>query len=223
MLTDLDLTYDWIKWTQARPRYLYPLLIFCFIVGLVSPLALLFNSEIFYYSFMGYENAIHPDPITGKPILFTGAGVVYPEYFTPSLALLLFSTSLQIIVEMSTWVQWIFSLKVFTKLHPYIMTIYLMHGFVFWSIGAWLAVKLGSSGVPYEAVLFIVALVCYTLIILGAWLISPLIEFTTQSAMRNIWRWAVDEPVPHRLTVAPYSKGLVLDRGGDSKEAKTDA
>ncbi|WPH01948.1 Hypothetical protein R9X50_00480200 [Acrodontium crateriforme] len=223
MLTDLDLTYDWIKWTQARPRYLYPLLTLCFAVGLVSPLTLLFNSEIFYYSFMSYENAIHPDAITGQPILFTKTGLVYPDYFTPSLALLLFSTSLQIIVEMSTWVQWIFSLKVLTKLHPYIMTIYLIHGFVFWSIGAWLAVKLSSNGLPYEAVLLVVALVCYILIILGAWLISPLIEFTTQSAMKNIWRWAVDEPVPHRLTVAPFSKALVLDRGAEAKEGKMDA
>lgn len=222
MLADLDVTYNSVKLIQARWWLLYPVLTVSTFVALASPLTLLFNSEIFDWSFMSYEAAIHPDATTGLPIIdtITNIYLAYPDYYSPSLAVLLFSVSLQVIVEVSQWAQWFFSLKFFTILHPHIMTIYLLHGFIFWSLGSWLAVTLAVAGCPYWAVLLIVAVVCYGVIFMLVFLLTPLVEFVTQATMRNIWRWATEEPVPSRQTIAPFSKSLILDRSSASTSTK---
>jgi hypothetical protein len=126
MLADMDLSYDWIKWTQAKWYRLYPILLTAFLITGATPLVLLFNSNFFYFPFMSWENAIHPDPVTGKALIQTAIDVVnlYPDYYNPSLAVLTFSLGMQVMVELSTWIQWCLSLPVVTFFHPHIMTIY---------------------------------------------------------------------------------------------------
>jgi len=213
MLADLDITYGWIKWAQAKWYRLYPLLTISALVAGATPLILLFNTAFYDYPFMSYESGIHPEGISGRPILGTLPSVydAYPDYYVPNLAILTFAVSLQIVVELSTWTQWVLSLKCFTLLHPHIMTIYLSHGLIFWSLGSWLAVTFATAGLPYSVVLLLTALICYTVILTLAFFLSPLIEFTTQSAMKHLWRWATEEPVPHRQTTAPFSKALIID------------
>ena len=218
MLADLDITYGFVKWAQAKWYRLYPILTMAFLIAGATPLVLLFNTAVYDFSFMSWENGIHPDTVTGRPI-FTTVPVIfdaYPNYNLPSLAILTFSISLQMIVELSTWVQWFLSLKCFTLLHPHIMTIYLVHGLIFWSLGSCLAVAFGSIGLPYEVVLLLTGLICYAVILTTAVILSPLIEFMTQAAMKHIWRWATEEPVPHRNTTAPFTKAMIIDRGGDA-------
>lgn len=126
LLADADITYNWIKWTQARWWALYPVLFLATGITLATPLVLLFNSDIYYWSFMAWENAIHPNQFTGRPIFETipSIWVAYPNYNEPSLAVLTFSVGLQVIVELSTWVQKALSIKLITFFHPHIMTIY---------------------------------------------------------------------------------------------------
>jgi hypothetical protein len=69
LIADLDITYDWLKWTRARWWALYPVLSLTAGLCLATPLVLLFNSDIFDYPFMAAENAIHPDPVTGLPLM----------------------------------------------------------------------------------------------------------------------------------------------------------
>lgn len=141
---------------------------------------------------------------------------VYPGYNEPTLTILLFSIGLQILVELSSYVQKFLSWKVILWLHPHIMTVYLTHGFVMWTWGAWCAVALNSAGVPYWAVLLVTFVTTYALIFLLATVLTPLIEFPTQAVMRNLDRWTKDEPVPKRSTTAPFPKNMVLGRhGGD--------
>jgi hypothetical protein len=92
-----------------------------------------------------------------------------------------------------------------------------MHGFVFWSLGSWIAVSLAKMAVPYWAILLITAVVCYTVIILGAVIVTPMTDFVTKSATKNIWRSASEEPVPHRPTTAPFTKALVIDRPNEDE------
>lgn len=87
-----------------------------------------------------------------------------------------------------------------------------MHGFIFWSIGAYVAVSLSSLGLPYWAILLVTAVVCYSIIMILTVLITPMIEFATKGSTKNIWRWATEEPVPHRPTTAPFNKQLVVGR-----------
>lgn len=225
LLADADITYDWIKWTQARWYRLYPVLFLATGVTLATPLVLLFNASIYNWSFMAYENGIHPDPVTGRPIIDVSANVwaAYPPYYQPSLAVLTFSVGLQVIVELSTWVQAALSTKVIIFLHPHIMTIYLMHGFIFWSLGAYIVVALSNTGIPYWGTLLVNAVCCYSLIMILAVIMTPLIDFSTKGVTKNIWRWATEMPVPHRATTAPFDKALVLGRGDESKDEQPPA
>lgn len=48
-------------------------------------------------------------------------------------------------------------------------------------------------------------------------MITPFSEGAAMASCRNLWRWASEEPVPHRSTLAPFRKDLFLDRlGGES-------
>lgn len=126
LLADADITYGWIKWAQAKWWRLYPILFLATGITIATPLVLLFNSDVYYWSFMAWENAIHPDPTTGRPIFEHIPSIwwAYPNYNAPSLAVLSFSVGLQVIVELSTWVQKALSIKLVTFFHPHIMTIY---------------------------------------------------------------------------------------------------
>lgn len=101
------------------------------------------------------------------------------------------------------------------------MTVYLIHGIVFWSLGAWVCVNLSVlDGMPYWANLIVTAVVCYIFIALLSILITPLIEFTTKATMKNIWRWASDEPVPWTPTTGKFTKSLILGRLSSPEQTK---
>ncbi|KAM3424312.1 hypothetical protein BST61_g11151 [Cercospora zeina] len=214
MLADVDITYDWRRKIQARAWLLYPTLVFATLLTLATPLVLLFNSAFYFFSFMSWDNAIHPEAATGRPQYETLPSIwyAYPEYYAPTFAHLTFSLGLQLIVELSVWVQKALSIKLVTFFHPHIMTLYLLHGFIFWSLGAYVAVSMSDLGLPYWAILLITAAVCYACLLVVTIIITPLIEFATKGATKNIWRWATEEPVPHRKTTAPFNKELIMGR-----------
>lgn len=95
-----------------------------------------------------------------------------------------------------------------------------MHGFIFWSIGSYVAVSMSNLGLPYWGNLLVTAAVCYAFILILIVLVTPLIEFATKGATKNIWRWATEEPVPHRNTTAPFTKELIMGRVVDEEKKK---
>ncbi|KAF2717264.1 glycoside hydrolase family 16 protein [Polychaeton citri CBS 116435] len=213
-LSDLEVTYKWIKHVQARWYLLYPLLTSMSLLALATPLIMVWSHQ---FNWQMKENSIHPDQATGQPIVLVD-GNTYPDYFIPTLAHVTFAISLQIIVEMSKWVQAFLSLKVVLWIHPHIMTIYLTHGFIFWSWGAWVCVTLHSAGIPYWANLIITALTSYTVIAMVAKILTPWIEFITRATLRNVWRWASEAPIPKRQTTAPFNKELILNRQAEPEQ-----
>ena len=214
MLSDLEATYNWRKWLKSRPIARYTILVIASSLALGATLTSVFDQR---WSFNTYENSIHPDHTTGKPIITLQA--VYPDYDTPTLALLLFSIGLQVAVELSPWVQAFLSLRFFIFLNPMIYTIYLTHGFVMWTWGAWVSLACNSAGMPYWANLLVTLVTTYTLILLLALILTPLLDYPTQALMRNIDWWTKEEPIPKRPTTTPFSKDLVLNRKG--KESAT--
>ncbi|KAK3046135.1 hypothetical protein LTR09_012361 [Extremus antarcticus] len=217
LLTDLDITHDWNEWARSRPRVLYPVLAAATVVAIGSPLLLVFDIPSW---FMINENDIHPDVLSGLPLGNTPGGG-YPAYYEPSLAILLFSTSIQIIADLSTWVQKFLSIRPLRWMRPHIMTVYLVHGFIFWSLGSWLCIILSMTEVvPYWANLLITLLCCYGVIAIVAVLLTPLVEFTTRSCIKNIWRWASEEPVPKIPTTGKFGKALILDRSSTVEPAR---
>ncbi|KAK6389487.1 hypothetical protein LTR65_006658 [Meristemomyces frigidus] len=207
VLSDLEATYKWRTYLGKRPLAYWTVIFFAFVGATCAPLASVFAQT---WTFNTFENSLHPDFASGKPIMEVKS--VYPGYNEPTLTIIAFSIGLQILVELSPLVQKFLSMKMILWLHPHIMTVYLTHGFVMWTWGAWCAIALSSAGVPYWAVLLVTLVTTYTLIFALATVLSPAIDVPTQALMRTLDRWTKDEPVPKRRTTAPFSKDIVVNR-----------
>ncbi|KAH7062457.1 hypothetical protein B0J12DRAFT_707761 [Macrophomina phaseolina] len=204
MLTDLDITFKWRKYLYPRPLVYYPLIgfcIFCTLVGFTMNLL----PQWISYNFTTHENGIHPDQETGLPIVDT-ANYGYPNYYEPRFNMLLFAVGMQAIVELSTVVQKILSFPVLVWVFPHIFTIYLIHGFIFWSWGAWLCVFLAGKDLVYWLNIFIVGITCYAIIILSLPIVTPAIEILGRDITVNIWEFANVKPPPKKDTLYPFSK-----------------
>jgi hypothetical protein len=156
------------------------------------------------------ERGIHPDILTGLPIAQTSrAG--YPDYFFPRLNVLVFSIGLQVLVELSPIIQWIFSMKIFLVIFPHIFTIYLIHGMIFWSLGAVICVHLSAAGWPYWANILVVGVVCYTVLFLSLPLLTPVVETLGKNITANIWLFTHVAPVKKKATLFPFREDLFFD------------
>lgn len=215
MLADLQVTYKMSTWLQAHRMVWYPLATFLWLLAIACPLMSLLEDRL-HYPTMTREHNIHPDEESGKLIGDT-ARAGYPLYFEPRLNTLVFAVTIQMLVETSTTVQAFFSLRFWQPVFPHAYTVYLIHGFVFWSLGSYMAVKLAIVGLPYWANMLCTALCCYTCLALLTLALSPLTEMANAAACRNIQRWATVVPVPYRPTIAPFPHDLFLSRTSEGK------
>ena len=218
MLTDLDITYKWQTYLHARPLMYYPLLLLCIFLTFAGPTLdlLTHRTEMDYPK---QEYSIHPNVTSGLPISeISRAGSL--EYFFPRLNGLVFAAGLQTAVEISPTIQKVFSFKLFMLIFPHIFSIYLVHGFIFWTLGSWICIFLAVRGLSYGTNIFIVALCCYAVLALCTPLVTPVIDCLGKRITSDIWRQAREEPAPRRPTLYPFSKDLFLNRSEVTWERK---
>ena len=221
MLTDLSITYKWQPYLHTRSFIYYPLLLLCISFAFAGPtLDLLHQRTEIDYS--AYEYGIHPNVTSGLPISEAGLAVS-PLYFIPRLNGLIFAVGLQTAVELSPAIQKLLSIKLFMLIFPHIFTIYLLHGFIFWTFGSWLCIFLAVRGLNYSSNVLIVALCCYTVLALTAPLVTPVLECLGKTITMDIWRQAREEPPPRHPTLYPFPKDLFLNRYEISWERKPSA
>ena len=211
MLADLDLTYKWKPWLYARPMVYYPMVALCFCAGF-GGLTMDLVTQWTNVNYSTWEYGVHPDIPTGLPIMFTGANS-YPEYFVPKLNGLVFSMGFQALVELSPLVQKALSFKFFVYVFPHIFTIYLIHGFIYWSLGAMICVYLSAHGFPYWLNLLVVAICCYSTLVACLPLLTPVVETLGKNVTSNIWLFASQRPAPRRPTLFPFPDDLLACRG----------
>ncbi|KAL1876166.1 hypothetical protein Plec18167_005430 [Paecilomyces lecythidis] len=210
MMADLDITYKWRKWLSTHPFVYYPLVLLAAVLGF-GGLSIDLATQWTEVNYATYEYDIHPDPATGRPIAQT-SGAGYPQYYVPKLHGLVFSLGFQVLVELSPLVQKMLSFKLFVLLFPHIFTIYLIHGFVYWSLGATICVQLSAMGLPYWANMLIVAVCCYAVIFLSLPLLTPVVETLGKNMTADIWRFAHEKPPIRKPTLYPFDKNLILNR-----------
>jgi hypothetical protein len=220
IITDLDVTYHYKTWIYARPGAHYTI-----IFGLFLVTALGFSPDIASqwqpWNFSIEENNIHPDQLTGQPIGQTdNAG--YPAYFIPRFSALVFVTGFQMMVELSTVLQSILSFPLLMKLFPHILTIYLVHGMVFWTLGSWICVTLASIGIPYWANLMVVAVCCYAAIFFSLPILTPVIESLGRHITSQIWEFAHRGGAPRRRSLYPFPKDVFFDAANFKKTLEGD-
>lgn len=211
LLADLDVTYNWKDWLYSHTSAYYTFITLC---GLLSfgGLSVDMATQWTGVNYIAYEYGIHPDPATGLPIAQT-SNAGYPQYFVPKLNGLVFAVALQVFVNVSPRFQKIFSFRVLTYLFRHTFTIYLIHGFVFWSMGSLLCVYLASHGFAYWLNISIVGVTCYVTLGLSLVLLTPVVGTLGKDVTANIWQYAWEQPAPRRPTTYPF-EGNILS-GGD--------
>ncbi|MDI1492338.1 MAG: hypothetical protein OHK93_003551 [Ramalina farinacea] len=210
MLTDLDLNYKWRTWLHARPIIYYPFLTIMGLMG-IAGLFMDFLTQWTEVNYATYEYAIHPDINSGLPISQAGHAT-YPQYFLPRLNGLAFAVGFQVVVELSPVVQKLLSFKLIVFVFPHIFTIYLFHGFIFWSLGSFLCIQFSVAGLQYWLNILLVAICCYTALALSLPLLTPVVEGLGKSITGDIWKDAREDPVPRQPTLYPFRRDLFLAR-----------
>jgi len=229
LLTDLDIIFKYRTWLYARPKVYYPVLTFFSVVGIAGLTNDLISSWT-SVNFAAVEWNIHPDLPTGLPLAQSPNGS-FPAYYTPTIKHLMFCLGFQAVVELSQVVQKALSNPFFVWCFPHIFTIYLIHGFIFWSVGAAVCVLFQKAGLPYYANGLLTAAVCYTTLFLAVMIITPVIEVLGKDGAANAWRMA-NKKIPEvkwRPTLNPFPRTILdertaaLDEGfGDKIEKATD-
>ena len=210
LLTDLDITYKWRTYLHARPLVYYPMILLCVLTGFAG-LGMDLITQWTEVNYATYEYAIHPDINSGLAISQAGHAT-YPEYFLPRLNGIAFAVGFQAAVELSPLIQKVFSGRFLVFVFPHIFTIYLLHGFIFWSLGAWLCITLAVHGLPYWANLLVVAATCYATIALCLPFLTPVVETLGKNLTADIWMMAREEPVLKKPTLWPFEPRFLLDR-----------
>jgi hypothetical protein len=218
LIADLDITYKWKTWLNARPFVYYPFIFILTLLALGSP-SLDLVSQWTTVNFSTLEYGIHPQRHSGHRIRET-SDYGYPPYYIPRLSALTFSIGFHLLVELSPLVQMFFSNRLFMWLFPHILTLYLIHGLVFWSLGAVICVKLASLGVPYWANMLVVATCCYTVIFGCLPILTPVIETLGKSVTMNIWRDASEKPARRRKSLFPFSADMFMDGEKNDTQAE---
>ncbi len=220
MLTDLDLTYKWRTYLYARPLIYYPFLTLMAATG-IAGLFMDFLSQWTNVNYATFEYSIHPDINSGLPISQAGYAS-YPPYYVPRLNGIAFAAGFQAMVELSPAVQKVLSIKLFVFVFPHIFTIYLFHGFIFWSLGSFLCVHFSVAGLQYWLNLLLVAICCYATLAISLPLLTPVVEGLGKNITTDIWKDARDDPVPRQPTLYPFRRDLFLARyqtpNGNSKD-----
>lgn len=97
-------------------------------------------------------------------------------------------------------------------LFPHVFSMYLFHGMIFWSLGAWVCITLNNT-LPYWAVLIVTAVVCYSVLFLFLPLLSLIAGLCGKGLAGDIKRDSMEEPLPGRPTLTPFGRDW-LDRNG---------
>lgn len=219
MLVDLEITYSYRKWLHARPMLCYPLLVLSAVM-MAGGLSLDMVTQLTQVNYADYEYGVHPDIPTGLPIMYTGA-TGYPQYYVPKLNGIVFAFGLQTLIELSPVVQNLFSFKLLLYIYQHIYTIYLIHGFIFWSLGSTVFIYLSTQGVAYWAMVTIVAVCCYATLFLSVILLTPIVDVLGSGD--NIWMLAHETPPPRRPTLYPFPNNFLFVRQEYAQEILAEA
>lgn len=209
LLTDLDLTYKYRTWLHKNVVAYWALIVLLSLMT-VGGISFDFMDQWMTTNVVQYEYGIHPDLASGRPISQTD-NWEFPQYFVPKFNALVYITGAQTIIEISTFWQKVFSINFLTLLRPHIFTIYLIHGFIFWSLGSTVCIYLATQDYNYSVNVLIVAVCCYLVLFLSLPILTPIVELISRDVCRNLWKGASEPPPKRRRTLYPFD-GRILER-----------
>lgn len=177
MIADLDVRY---QYRQKLGKAGHALAWTTFILGAVL-------TWLDYAGVINTKNEwnIHPDFATGAPNRWSGST---QAWYLPKATDAVFVISFFLLCDLSTPVRTFFQLRAWNVFGRNAFSLYLLHGVVFWSIGAAASLKLLAAGIPYWAAMIINFLLCYAMLLVVCELFTRTFDRWGITLSRSFWR-----------------------------------
>lgn len=147
------------KWARLRGKYL----IWAYFLACCVEQWMIWISTSPIASFTNVEHAIHPDWNTSLPYVWEGQ-VAYSGYTNPQIFGFFMIFGLFMVADHSEVVQKFFRLRIWHFLGIHSMSVYLLHGIVWWTWSAWLVMTMLTAGAPYWAATLVALITGYALL-----------------------------------------------------------
>ena len=138
-------------------------------------------------NFSNIEHSVHPDWQTARPQAWYGA-IAWSGYTNPAITGFFLILAVFIIVDMSEWMQKFFRLRIWHWLGLHSMAVYLLHGIVWWTWGAWLFLTLLKAGAPYWAAALATLITGYMLLFTMCICFTATFEVWATLLAKAVWR-----------------------------------
>lgn len=128
---------------------------------------------------------IHPDFVIGGPNRWAGTQQAWYLPMATDFALVI---SFFLLNDLCTPVRSFFQLRFWNVFGRNAFSLYLIHGMVFWSVGAVACLKMLAAGIPYWAVILINFFLCYALLFVVCELFTRTFDRWGVTLARSFWR-----------------------------------
>lgn len=133
------------------------------------------------------EYNIHANFMTGSPNEWADEK---RPYYAPAFQDCIWVMSFFLLCDLSKFVRTVFTLRVWTVFGRNAFSLYLLHGTVFWTVGAVVTLKMLRAGIPYWAVQLINFPLCYAILFVAVELFTRTFDRWGIMVARAFWRGA---------------------------------
>lgn len=116
------------------------------------------------FDFARLEYDIHPDYTTANPQLWEQQNGG-PYYTDPRFEDFLFVLGFFLLCDLCASFRKFFQLRIWSGLGRNAFSLYLLHGVIFWSWGAWITLRCLENGVPYWAAILVNFITSYAILV----------------------------------------------------------
>lgn len=177
MLADLDVRF---QYRQKAGHFGHAMAWFVFAIG----------ATFTWLSFTGVlpdknEWGIHPDFVTGQPNKWAGTE---QAWYLPKATDGVFVISFFLLCDFSPPIRTLFQMRFWNVFGRNAFSLYLIHGMVFWSVGAVACLKMLAAGIPYWAAILLDLFLCYALLFVACELFTRTFDRWGITLSRSLWR-----------------------------------
>lgn len=133
------------------------------------------------------ENNIKANFTYGEPNVWAGTS---RPYYAPSIQDCIWVFSFFLLCDLSNFVRTVFTLRIWSIFGRNAFSLYLLHGTVFWTVGAVCTLKMLAAGIPYWAAMLINFPLCYCLLFFACELFTRTFDRWGIMVARAFWRAA---------------------------------
>lgn len=133
------------------------------------------------------EHGIHPDFANARPHSWSPNRNSL-EYVDPRLFDFFFVIGFFLLCDLCSTFRAFFQLRFWSAFGRNAFSLYLLHGVVFWSWGAWLCLKMLASGIPYWASILVVFITSYLWLAIICEMFTRTFDAWGVSISKSFWR-----------------------------------